>query len=340
MLAILDGLRIGEGDHVLSTAYTIRPLVSVLRSLGLDLELVDISPEDCNLDVDDLSRRLRPDTRAVIVTHIFGTPARMDEIRALLSGHGCALIEDAAHAHGAAYGGARCGSLGDAAFFSFDQVKPLSTFGGGMVVTDRSSLAERVRTRVTADPFPSNRYGAVAMSFIEQALVNSPVFSVVTQLNRVEAIQRGIAALYRGLDRRPAARNLRLSPLQAYVGVGQLTHLEERLETRRGNAGTLAARCRGLVPQQTPEGAVPSRHKFVLMAPGDSRRVRDHMLRRGIDVGIKDDVNQPCHRELSLPDADYPGTTAVYERLVEVPAYETLDAVSLETIAAALAEIE
>ena len=339
MLLILDALGLQRGDHLLSTAYTIRPLVQTLLARGFDLELLDISTEDFNVSVDDLRRKVRNRTKAVIVTHMFGVPARMDAIKAALSGHGCTLIEDAAHAHGAKYGGRRCGSLADAAFFSFDQVKPVSTFGGGMVVTDDDGLAEEMRRRLTGAPIPTRRLSNVVMGYAEHAVVNSPLFSGVVWLTRKDRLRSKIGALYRLLDRRPAERNLRLSAMQADLGLRQLEHLDGRLALRRRTAAHLAKHCRGLTPQKVPEGAEPSYHKFTALAPKESSYVKEMFFHRGIDVGIKGDVNYPCYVELGQSSAGFPGTRFVYQRLVELPAYETLSARAIDRIASAIGEI-
>ena len=340
MLLLLDGLGLRPGDHLLTASYTIRPLIPALAAKGYDVELLDVAVDDCNVSVDDLRAKLRPDTRAVIVTHMFGTPARMDEIREALAGRSCFLIEDAAHAHGATYKGRRCGTLGDAAFFSFDQVKPLSTFGGGMAVTDRDDLAAAVRAEVERDPVPADRHAKILAGFAEHALVNSPLFWLVTWLMRSDRVRRLLGTLYRALDHRPATHNRRLSAVQAFIGLRQLDHLDARVAARQRIARRLSAGLRRVAPQRVPEGCASSYYKFTALAPGDSAPIKERMFRRGIDVGIKDDINFPCHLDLGQTPAAFPGTTAVHERLVELPGYESLKPREVERIARALAEIE
>jgi perosamine synthetase len=340
MLLLLDALGLRRGDHLLTSSYTIRPLVPTLVAKGYDVELLDVAADDCNVDAGDLRAKLRPDTRAVIVTHMFGTPARVDEIRAVLAGHPCLLIEDAAHAHGATYQGRRCGTLGDAAFFSFDQVKPLSTFGGGMAVTDRDDVAAFVRAEIERDPVPANRVAKVLAGFAEHALVNSPVFRLVTWLTRFDRVRRLLGTLYRALDRRPPTRNRRLSAVQAFIGLRQLDHLDARVAARRRIAQRLAGSLRRMTPQRVPDGCASSYYKFTVLASGDSAPIKERLYRAGIDVGIKDDINFPCHLDLGRPPEEFPGSTAVHERLVELPGYETLTPRQVERIARALAAIE
>jgi dTDP-4-amino-4,6-dideoxygalactose transaminase len=324
---------------VLSTAYTIQPLMRVFKDKGYDLELLDVCAEDANIDPRDLTRKLRPDTKAVIVTHMFGTPARMEEIRIALGEHPCKVIEDAAHAHGAVYRGRRCGTLGDAAFFSLDQVKPLSTFGGGFATTNDDALAAAMRADLAADSPVRSRVGKALTGYFEHALVNSPIFGLAVRLTRFPTVRALLGAAYRQLDRRPPKRNRRLSEMQAFLGRRHLAHLDARLAARRRNATFLAGHCRGLQPQRLPDGAESSYYKFTALAPGDSTDMKERLLRRGVDVGIKDDINYPCYLDLGRSADEFPGTRAVYERLVEIPAYETLSPRRLQRIADALAEI-
>jgi dTDP-4-amino-4,6-dideoxygalactose transaminase len=81
-----------------------------------------------------------------MAVHLYGQPAEMDAIQVLAREHGLKLVEDAAQAHGAAYGGVKAGALGDAAGFSFYPGKNLGALGdGGAVVTNDDALAERIR---------------------------------------------------------------------------------------------------------------------------------------------------------------------------------------------------
>jgi dTDP-4-amino-4,6-dideoxygalactose transaminase len=95
-----------------------------------------------------------------------------------------------------------------------------------------------------------------------------------------------------------------------------------------------------MTPQRVPDGCASSYYKFTVLASGDSAPIKERLYRAGIDVGIKDDINFPCHLDLGRPPEEFPGSTAVHERLVELPGYETLTPRQVERIARALAAIE
>lgn len=338
MLLILDALGLKAGDHILTTVYTIKPLIETLVAKGFVIELLDISTEDFNISLEDLKSKIRPDTKVVIVTHMFGTPARMEEIEDLLAESGAFLVEDAAHAHGAEYKGRKCGSFGKAAFFSLDQVKPVSTFSGGMITTNEETIAAATRAVLGKETSPGRRIGKVVSGYLEHFLVNSPIFGAAAWLSSNEKLRELLGNLYRLADRRKPGRNLRLSPLQALIGLSQLDYLETRLSKRRKNASYLTTRLPNIRPQRTPFGALSAYHKFAAMIDGDPRDLKKRLLGKGIDIGIGNDINFPCHRLLGGSDADFPGVVRVFEHLVELPAYDTLSTKELDRIASAVSK--
>jgi perosamine synthetase len=105
----------------------------------------DIRPDTFTLDVDDVTRRLTSETRAVVAVHYGGQAADLAELRALADDAGIALLEDAAEAHGATYRGAPVGAAGAMAMFSFTPTKNITTGEGGMVTTDDGDLAHKLR---------------------------------------------------------------------------------------------------------------------------------------------------------------------------------------------------
>jgi perosamine synthetase len=96
--------------------------------------------------VDEVASKIGKHTRAIMPVHMYGHPCDMDPIVELAERHDLWLVEDAAEVHGAEYKGRKCGSLGDAACFSFYANKIISTGEGGMVVTDDDNFAERCRS--------------------------------------------------------------------------------------------------------------------------------------------------------------------------------------------------
>ena len=126
---------IGSGDEVIAPAYTFFATVTPLLHLGAVPVLADCDAAG-NIDPDDVARLVTSMTKALIVTHMWGTPADMARLRSLADDHGLILLEDGSHAHGASIDGRRVGTFGRAAAFSMNGPKPLSAGEGGFILTD------------------------------------------------------------------------------------------------------------------------------------------------------------------------------------------------------------
>ncbi|MEA2431950.1 MAG: hypothetical protein QOI19_2423 [Thermoleophilaceae bacterium] len=142
----LRALGIGAGDEVVTQANTCVPTVAAIARAGATPVLCDVEPEAATIDPDSLADALSPRTRAVVPVHLYGQIGDIDAVEALARGHGLAVIEDCAQAHGASAGGRNAGTVGAAAAFSFYPTKNLGAFGdGGAVVTSDAELDERLR---------------------------------------------------------------------------------------------------------------------------------------------------------------------------------------------------
>ncbi len=142
----LKALDIGPGDEVITTPFTFFATASTIAHTGATPVFADIDPRTYNLNPDAVARAISPRTKAIVAVHLYGQPADMDPLREIAQAHGLWLIEDAAQAHGAEYKGARTGTLGDVACFSFYPTKNLGGFGDGRaVVTNDDEIAKKVR---------------------------------------------------------------------------------------------------------------------------------------------------------------------------------------------------
>ncbi|MCC6179969.1 MAG: DegT/DnrJ/EryC1/StrS family aminotransferase [Chloroflexi bacterium] len=142
----LQALGVGSGDEVITTANAGMPPVVAIRETGATPVLVDVDPETRNIDPAKIEERITPRTKAVLAVHLYGHPADVDAIQAVIGPRGIKLMEDCAQAHGAHYKGRRVGSLGDVAAFSFYPTKNLGAYGdGGFITTNDDEIADRAR---------------------------------------------------------------------------------------------------------------------------------------------------------------------------------------------------
>jgi dTDP-4-amino-4,6-dideoxygalactose transaminase len=143
LLVSLLGLGVGAGDEVIVPGFTFVASISAIVFAGATPVLAEVD-ESFDLDPADVEARITPRTAAIIVVHMLGGPARMDELIAVAERHGIPIVEDSAQAFGATYHGRGVGGLGMVGTYSFNEYKTITCGDGGMVVTDDDSLYERM----------------------------------------------------------------------------------------------------------------------------------------------------------------------------------------------------
>jgi dTDP-4-amino-4,6-dideoxygalactose transaminase len=141
----LQAAGVGEGDEVLVPDFSFVASASAILRAGATPVFVDIG-NDFNLDLERAAELVTSRTRALVFVHLFGLMSDPQLIEGFGMAHGLRVIEDAAQSFGARFGGRAAGSVGLVSCFSFDPTKPISAPGsGGMVLTDREEVADKVR---------------------------------------------------------------------------------------------------------------------------------------------------------------------------------------------------
>lgn len=194
-------LGLGPGDEVLVPAFSMIACPNSVRYTGARPVAVDAEPRTWNLDPEALEAARTPRTRAVLVVHTYGHPADLAPITEWARDRKLAVVEDAAEAHGAEYRGRRTGGFGELSCFSFYANKIITTGEGGMVLTDRPELAERLR-RLRDQGFGGPRRFVHDLLGFNYRLTNVQAALGCAQLERID---RFVAARRRNA-RRYAAR--------------------------------------------------------------------------------------------------------------------------------------
>lgn len=187
----LKGLGVGPGDEVIVPDITFIATANAVHLTGARPVLVDINPHDLNIDVAAIVAALSPRTKAIVPVHVTGRGADMSKIMELAAARGLFVVEDAAEALLSKHEGKYLGTFGQAGCFSFSPNKTITTGQGGIIVTNDTDLAVRVRS-----------------------------------LKDQGRPMRGTG----GDDRHDTiGYNFKFTDLQAALGLGQLTLLPERL---------------------------------------------------------------------------------------------------------------
>ncbi|MFH1021902.1 MAG: DegT/DnrJ/EryC1/StrS family aminotransferase [Planctomycetota bacterium] len=199
-------LRLAPGDEVIVPAFTWVTSAHCAEYVGARAVFADIEPDTFNLDPSSFEAAVTPRTRAVVVVHLFGHAARMNEILTIARKHRIAVIEDAACAIGTTYNNIPVGGLADIGCFSFHPRKIITTGEGGMVTTNRQDLADRVLSL--------RNHGASGHPGPESGPSKPYTMGKFDQIGF----------------------NLRLSDIQAAVGIAQLAKLDGLLSERAHRA--------------------------------------------------------------------------------------------------------
>jgi len=139
----VKSIDIQPGDEVIVTPYSFIASATCILQAGAVPVFADIDEKTWNIDPDCIRKSITPKTKAIVVVHFGGQCADMDEIRTIANEHGLRIIEDCAHAFGAAWKNAPVGTIGDAGCFSFQQSKNVTCGEGGVLVTNDDEIFKK-----------------------------------------------------------------------------------------------------------------------------------------------------------------------------------------------------
>jgi dTDP-3-amino-2,3,6-trideoxy-4-keto-D-glucose/dTDP-3-amino-3,4,6-trideoxy-alpha-D-glucose/dTDP-2,6-dideoxy-D-kanosamine transaminase len=177
----LEALGVGQGDEVITVSNTAAPTVVAIHGTGATARFVDVRLDDQLMDTTLLDAAVTERTTAIVPVHLYGQCVDMDEVNAVATRHGLAVLEDCAQAHGARRNGRIAGTMGDASAFSFYPTKILGAYGdGGAVLTGCPGVDRALRRLryygmedayyVVATPGHNSRLDAVQAEILRRKL--------------------------------------------------------------------------------------------------------------------------------------------------------------------------
>lgn len=192
LLVALKACGVGPEDEVITVSHTAVATATSIIMSGAKPVLVDIEPNFYSIDLSKLESAITEKTKAIILVHLYGCPAEIENIKKITKKHNIFLIEDCAQAHGAVYKDSKVGSFGDLSCFSFYPTKNLGAIGdGGMVLTKDDSLAERC--------FELREYGW-------KERYSSSTFGWNTRLDEIQAAILRVKLKYLDIDNKKRKR--------------------------------------------------------------------------------------------------------------------------------------
>jgi perosamine synthetase len=339
---ILKAFDFPAGSEIVMPALTFWVMPEIARVAGLTPVFADVDPLTFNVTADTVERVITPRTVAVVPTHLWGLPCDMDEIGVVARRHKIAVIEDCAHALGARYRGRPVGTLGDAAIFSFQTIKPLTAYGGGMAVMRDPFLAARVAELAGADPLPSEKRvkdklwkGRVQRIATRPGVFKWSLFPLMYVGKRLDwSIDMYFWESIRRLDPLPAEYRERMSNVQAAIALEGLSHLDRWTERTQMHAERMSRALRKVPGVKVPEVPPDRTHAFYQYCAYVPHRdeVVDACLRRGVDL-------ETLHVDLCTAlelfgsrHAPSPGAQQTTQT-VQIPVYELLTDEQIDVVA-------
>ncbi len=330
---ILKALDLPKGSEIIVPALTFWVIPELARVAGLKLVFADVDPATFTLDPDAVERAITDRTRAVVPTHLYGLPCDMDRILAIAGRHNLKVIEDCAHALGATYRGRPVGTLGDAAFFSFQTLKPLNTYGGGIALVQDPNVASRVAERAYAEKWPDEkriegrlRVGRLQRIFILPRVFSISAFPILWGSSWVNwNPDVFLWEKIRPLDPLPADYTERYSNVQAAIGLKALEQLDGWTAATQAHARIMDEALRdlsGVQPPVVPEGRTHVYYQYCVYGP-DRDKVVLRCIRSGVDIEVLH-VDVCANMDLFADErAPMPGADRAAEAF-QCPVYATL----------------
>ena len=289
----------GPGDEVICPSLTFAASCNCIRYVGATPVFADIiGPYDMNIDPKDIEAKITPRTKGIVVVHMAGFPARMDEIMTIARKHNLKVVEDACHGPLSEYKGKKLGTIGDCAAFSFFSNKNISTGEGGMFITNNEEMEKAARL--------IRSHGMRTMSY---------------QRASGHATEYDITCL---------GYNFRMDDIRASIAIEQLkklsSDLERRLEVRKRYVEQLSGIPQIAIPFADNKEFVSNYIMPVVLL--NSTRQRRNKIREFIHAaGIQTSVHYPAVHHFStfeelgavLPQTDY-----VTDNEITLPMYAAL----------------
>lgn len=313
---------LGPGDHLWTSPNTFLASANCGRYCGADVDFVDIDPDTWNLCASKLEAKLKLARqkgclpKVVVPVAFSGQSCDMTRIKALSLEYGFTIIEDASHAVGADYRGkpVGCGDYADMTVFSFHPVKIITTGEGGLILTNRPELADRLqRLRshgMTRDPAQMTEAS------------HGPWYYQQTELGY----------------------NYRITDLQAALGLSQLRKLDTFLARRRALVARYDQLLAGL-PLQLPKrqpGAESAWHLYVVRLKPESGVAHKSFFEALRAAGIGVNLHyipvhtQPYYRALGFQTGDFPEAERYYAQAVSLPMYASLTEAQQDVVVSAI----
>lgn len=275
-LALLS-LGISKGDEVITTSFSFIATANAILYTGAKPVFVDVDEKTFNINPELIEEKITSKTKAILPVHLYGLPANMEQIMKIARKHNLLVVEDACQAHGAEINDKKAGSIGAAGCFSFYPTKNMTTGEGGMITTNSSTLAQKIR--LLRNHGMRERYRHEEIGF-----------------------------------------NLRMTDIEAAIGLEQLKKLSLMNKKRASNALFLSKQLKnieGILTPIVPQGIKHAWHQYTIRVTPSYKLTREKLIERlsAKKIGTAIYYAVPIHLQLAYKNLGYTDTLPVTEQI-------------------------
>jgi dTDP-4-amino-4,6-dideoxygalactose transaminase len=305
------GLGLKPGDEVITADFTFAATVEVIALLNLTPVLVDVNPDDFNINIEAIENAITPKTKAIVPVHLFGQCANMDAILKIAKAHNLYVIEDNAQAIGANYKfkdgtKAKAGTIGDVGATSFFPSKNLGAYGdGGAIFTNNDALAHTIRGIVNHGMYERYHHDVVGVNSRLDSIQAAVLDAKLPKLNAYNAARQHAAKKY----------NDAFKTIEAIITP----------KLANGCGETICDTCDCHVF-----------HQYTLrIKDADRDALVKHLNANGIPCGVYYPI--PLHKQKAYVDdryneADFPVTNTLVQEVISLPMHTELDDAQIDFI--------
>jgi len=348
---MLKALELPAGSEIIFPSLTFWVVPELARVAGLTVVFADVDPRTFNLDPDSAERLITDKTRAIVPTHLYGLPCDMDRILDIAARHNLIVLEDCAHALGATYKGKQVGTFGTGALFSFQTLKPLNCYGGGLALVSDPRVAARLRATIEALPWPSEKrvtdrllVGRLQRIFIKPWVFSISLFPVLWVSALIDANPDVFLwEKIRSLHPLPEQYAERFPNVQAAIGLEALKRVDGWTAQAQANAEHVTRTLAGIDGIQPPDVPPDRTHVYYQYCVyGPDGPTRDELVvrcvRRGVDIETLH-VDVPPDMELfGTVRAEADGARRAAQAM-QVPVYAGLTREQIERVATTVRDV-
>jgi len=308
----LLGAGVKPGDEVICPSYSFIATANAMRYIGARPVFVDIDPRTYNIDVSAIEPAITERTTAIMPVSQIGLPADLNPIMAIAAEHGLKVVEDAAPALGASIDGRRLGSISDFTIFSFDARKILTTGEGGMITTDDTEAATRIRLL---------RAHAASVSTADRDRANKIILETYPEVGF----------------------NYKLTDIQGAIGAIQMDKIDSVIAERRRLADRYAELLAGEDRIELPYEPEGFRHVYQSYSVRlKSGRPQEDVMRSMMELGVATRRIFDIHKQRAFADLgevpSLPVTEAAAREAILLPMFVGLTDDEQDDVVAALAK--